>query len=281
MAPTLRVRRAAAFDKPQWSEIVQVKDKEREGPLFLDLPSKVLDQILSDVDLNLRDHLALAATNRSLRSCYSSAPAVWSSLIALRPLPSYIDDVDEDSRGDVFSNIQRRKDIEYRQPENVAHRAVLAKIWSGKDVATLKEKVRPVLADKSNHGECVKVGMKRDLEEMDKDSVSVVRSPQWEEAIKLVHEKTIGKSDAIKKYRLDRELSDYLQATLVGQPRKNGGSQPAFFVELAVQALAYRLHGGVLGHKALVEKKKNAAKKMRETKRKNGTAGVWVFTGGR
>lgn len=148
-----------------------------------------LDQILSDVDLNLRDHLALAATNRSLRSCYSSAPTVWSSLIALRPLPSYIDDVDEDSRGDIFSNIQRRKDIEYRQPENVAHRAVLAKIWSGKDVATLKEKARPVLADKSNHGECVEVGKKRDLEEMEKDSVSVVRSPEWEEAIKLVHEK--------------------------------------------------------------------------------------------
>jgi len=35
------------------------------------------------------------------------------------------------------------------------------------------------------------------------------------------------------------------------------------------------------GSVSRMEKKKNAAKKMRETKRKNGTAGVWVFTGRR
>ena len=153
-----------------------------------------LDQILSDSDLNLRDHLALAATNRSLRSCYSS-PSIWSALIALRPIPSTLDDVDEDSYGDIFEHFQSRKDAEYRQPENVRNRRILSTIWSGKDADTSK-KGSNVLTDAPNRGEQVEIGKKRDLEEMEKDSVVVVRPAEWEEAIKLVHEK-VSSSGAV------------------------------------------------------------------------------------
>jgi len=42
----------------------------------------------------------------------------------------------------------------------------------------------------------VEIGKKRDLEEMEKDSVVVVRPAEWEEAIKLVHEK-VSSSGAV------------------------------------------------------------------------------------
>ena len=58
--------------------------------------ARSLDLILAQPVLNLRDHVALAATSRFLRSCYYTVPtsgqapfsSLWKALILLRPHPN-------------------------------------------------------------------------------------------------------------------------------------------------------------------------------------------------
>ncbi|KAK4055111.1 hypothetical protein OIV83_000391 [Microbotryomycetes sp. JL201] len=115
-----------------WQDIPNWEDKEHLGATLFTLPGELIDFILGDSVLNLRDHTSLAATCRALRSCYYSRikdlmPALgcvsaglvdtstlWQALIKQRPTP----------------NNDVRKAPSYFMTES--HKLALAKIWTGR-----------------------------------------------------------------------------------------------------------------------------------------------------
>ena len=62
---------------------------DRPDRPFSTLPIDVLDRILADGSLTLRDHLALAGTNQALRQLYTED--VWAALLLDRAQYSYFD----------------------------------------------------------------------------------------------------------------------------------------------------------------------------------------------
>lgn len=147
-----------------------------------------LDRILSDPTLNLRDHLSLACVCRSLRACYytphaaSLAPfvcppsALWAGLCLLRPSPEY--------------NAARRVNAAAGSEVTDEMKRAVGMIWTnGVWVdARRMQVVKTVRVGGGGSGGKKGGGKnKRKADEMEQEVVQVVRSYEWERAIKLVH----------------------------------------------------------------------------------------------
>lgn len=136
-----------------------------------------LDLILSDAVLNLRDHLALAASCRSFRGAYYSVSSknlpsnqrhssLWSGLIKLRPAPQ--------------SGVQTFTIASEAELSAVEH------IWTNKEVEKDEMKVirSPTPIDEGKKGK--KRKRKTEEDEQDEDDLAI-RSKEWNEAIAEAH----------------------------------------------------------------------------------------------
>ncbi|GAA6014524.1 hypothetical protein JCM11491_004524 [Sporobolomyces phaffii] len=244
-------KRDARKTKPEWKDVPYSNDFSNESD-FLQLPPSVLDLVLSDPALNLRDHLALAATCRCLRACYvtvsSTAPtysSLWRALVALRP---------PIEKGALAVKKLRDPDLEQ----------LVYKIWSNAlnlDIDSIAF-IRQTHDDDDDDddddesdvgdgygGAVVRANRngkkKRARNDRDSDDLAI-RSKEWDNAIDLVHTIRISKTEAKKQYRVsDKELQSYLASFVVKTP---SGSSRVLYLGSAVEALALRLHGGVSGH---------------------------------
>ncbi|GJN94767.1 hypothetical protein Rhopal_007859-T1 [Rhodotorula paludigena] len=254
--------------KPAWSDI---PDWRQSGASYvLDAPASALDRILSDPILTLRDHLALAATCRTLRACYmlsASATAessaddlpsspLWKGLLALRP------------------NSKGGQDGE-TAPASEAEKRAVRKLWSNAVLNGDPDEIEFVGGfggagvegvDPTGVGGLGSKKRKRD----DGWEGKVIRSYEWERAILLTQSEMITKTDAKKHYKLtDRDLK-YLKCVVKRNPYALVSGAPMnLFVEVAVESLALRLHGGVTGHNALLAKRAASAAKAAATRAAN------------
>ncbi|BGP52217.1 hypothetical protein JCM10450v2_008188 [Rhodotorula kratochvilovae] len=244
------------YDIPHWGRITE--------SYFLGPPVAVLDRIFSDPTLSLRDHLALAATCRTLRACYWTAPpprsspdeppasALWAGLIALRPVPLNGADVPA-------------------QPCGERERRAVLRIFSGG--ARVDAETFEVIgkADERGVGGSGSDEKKRAAPGGGWEGMAI-RSYEWERAILLVQTSKITKTDAKKHYKLTDKDLKYLKAVVKRNPHApRSGAPTNLFVESAVESLALRLHGGVEGHKALLAKRAASAAKAAATRAANGT----------
>ncbi|GAA5997058.1 uncharacterized protein JCM10292_006178 [Rhodotorula paludigena] len=102
---------------------------KRKGAFKLfDLPGEIIDAVLGSPDLHIRDHLALAATCRALRSCYYRHPTpsghsfsspIWRALLAERPF-----------RGEGNSAYYGNDDY---SPTSDGTRRIVQHLWSRED----------------------------------------------------------------------------------------------------------------------------------------------------
>ncbi|GAA5821800.1 hypothetical protein JCM10212_005334, partial [Sporobolomyces blumeae] len=186
-----------------------------------------LDSILSSPILTLRDHVSLASTARSLRSCYLNDSNLWRGLIATRP--------------PVEDGVQVAKRL-----GNVEIAEKVYAMWTNRvtgdfDVIEGDGSASPSMGEKGK---------------ADGAEGGAIRSREWDEAINLVHSIRISKADAKDIYKLtEKELNTYLASFVPtssssGSSGKGGGGRTQVtFLESAVEALALRLHGGPLGHR--------------------------------
>ncbi|RXK36663.1 hypothetical protein M231_06050 [Tremella mesenterica] len=87
---------------------------------------------------------------------------------------------------------------------------------------------------------------------------------------KLVNEPRISKTEAMRQFKVTEAELITLRHVLVPNPM-NGKQPQQIFMRAAVEALAYRSHGGAAGHLAHLARAKARADKALETRRKNGT----------
>ncbi|GAA5982678.1 hypothetical protein JCM11641_002333 [Rhodosporidiobolus odoratus] len=251
---TVQVARATE-DKPEWYNM----GKRSKGTRFLGLPARVLDIILSDSALNLRDHLSLACVCRTLRACYytalspssSSQPtsSLWAGLIALRPSPI---DGKDGKQGEATAGEKR----------------AVRKIWSG---GVRNDPLTMEVVGKQPEA-VSKKGGKREIQEMTGWEGRAIISYEWERATLLVHSAKMTKTDVKKHYKLtDKELS-MLKCVVKPNPyARRSGAPMRLYTEAAVESLALRLHGGVYGHRYFLARRAASASKAAETRARNGT----------
>jgi len=141
-----------------------------------------LDLVFSDTALNLRDHLALAATCRSILACYYSPPfsahshsggysSLWRALVALRP------PVEQ-------GQLKTRKLADSKIEETIN------KIWTnGAKVDTDTFKViREDLLESSDDEDGQGGGGAVTHQKKKKEKTNLaIRSKEWDNAIDLVH----------------------------------------------------------------------------------------------
>ncbi|GAA6059234.1 hypothetical protein JCM10212_006627 [Sporobolomyces blumeae] len=255
-------------DKPAWQDITEAEQLEGGSCRLFDLPGELLDMILGDDALNLRDHLALAATCRLLRSCYytpvewldsNECPhsMLWSGLLALRSMPHF----------------GRRMSPNLSREE----RNAVARIWTSRRIepADMVVLFQQYDDEDEDYERCKKRGKKRKSQAKAKtkrQDVSVIRSEEWNCAIKDVSSERIPKTDAKELYKLnDDQLISYLKAVVKRNPHCRMGPSMNLFLESAIESLALRLHGGPLGHKKHVKKCDARATKAAATRERNGT----------
>ncbi|GAA5917453.1 uncharacterized protein JCM6883_004816, partial [Sporobolomyces salmoneus] len=150
--------------KPEWKDLPYSNDFSIESQ-FLHFPASVLDQILSDVSLNLRDHLSLAASCRSLRACYYSPSysSLWRALVALRPPVE-----------------QGRLNVKKSTSSSRENERLVRRIWSnGLKVDT--EQMQVIQVKEGGGGGAVA------RPPTDESAAIAIRSKEWDNAIDLVH----------------------------------------------------------------------------------------------
>ncbi|GAA5953638.1 hypothetical protein JCM3765_006923 [Sporobolomyces pararoseus] len=245
-------KRSAKKDKPEWKDLPYSNDFSLDSE-FLDLPPSVLDRILGNAVLNLRDHLALAATCRSLRACYYTPTttlysSLWGALVALRP---------PIEQGRLITRKLASKEIE----------ETIHKIWSN-SLKVDPESMQVILRDEnSNVEEEGGGGVAAAPAKKQKKKEGAIRSKEWENAIDLVHTIRISKTEAKKIYKLNEsELSKYLSSFAVDS---KGAATRLLYLESAVESLALRLHGGVEGHARHVARAIEIARKKKSTRELN------------
>ncbi|KAI5481235.1 hypothetical protein MNV49_004855 [Pseudohyphozyma bogoriensis] len=249
-----------------WADIPEWSDKPGEC-YFFDCPSEILDQILSQPILSIRDHLSLAATCRALRASYytpqdplsdkhPSSP-LWTALLDLRPLPrrgleqtrAYREHIPvkrdaTSSRGRSYRTAAQDRELDEK------HESIISKICSGTKVGAEKMEI---------------------LWRREDGRVFGVRSCQWE----LAMDKTgyrIEEDEARFVYCLTGSqyhgphpaFRSYYRDNNIDCTNMEYEIETTFFHEAAVEALALRLHGGPEGHKAFVAK----VEAMRRAKKK-------------
>ena len=228
----------------------QIKSSPRSGARadFRDL-SRSLDKIFASPELNLRDHLSLAASCKSFRACYytlkkSNTPKkmnnlLWEALIVLRP-PA--------------STSTSRVTAPPSAPTADHHR-LIKHIFTNEDKVGLDE--MRVLWPKARGGavEPKRTGRTQaEKREAAKEQVpgGAMRSVEWEEAIDLVHNTRVTATEAMKTYKLSKKELEPLPH--LSRPNPHGGRSSGpmrLFVEATVESRALRLHGGVWGHEQL------------------------------
>ncbi|GAA5993025.1 hypothetical protein JCM5350_004904 [Sporobolomyces pararoseus] len=272
----------ATKDKPEWEDILaRFKEKEKKPTppkkgrkkkqqvekeykfssdlKLLELPGELLDIILGDQGINLRDHLALAATCRSLRSCYytpceedfeissdSRRSTLWSGLIKLRPSPHH--------------------EIVYFPPPTVEEQFSVEHVWTNSKVEDVDEMqvLNPDGEGPVYTGKRKRATVDDDDDEYDEDEDVVIRSKEWNEAIEYVHTWRLTKTQAKATYKLkDNEQRN---------PHGGASAPMNLFLEASVQSLAFRLHGGAHKHQELIEKRNTSAVRAKATRQKNGTS---------
>ncbi|GJN87745.1 hypothetical protein Rhopal_000700-T1 [Rhodotorula paludigena] len=232
---------------------------KRKGAFKLfDLPGEIIDAVLGSPDLHIRDHLALAATCRALRSCYYRHPTpsghsfsspIWRALLAERPF-----------RGEGNSAYYGNDD--YR-PTSDGTRRIVQHLWSREDRVDPDEIV--VLTDyTTNHrsGRAV-------------TSQIVVRGIEWDEAINQVNTQRITKSTAKSAYKLNDGQLAQIPHVQKRNPHYRGAAPMQLFNEARIESLAFRVHGGALEHATLLRKREATAAKIRQTRRDKAN-GTWV-----
>ncbi|GAA5831573.1 hypothetical protein JCM3766R1_004937 [Sporobolomyces carnicolor] len=268
------------------SKKVVVKDYPFSSNLkLLDLPgemrvgdcparNELLDLVLGDESLNLRDHLAVAATCRSFRACYmtfsdvdpnassnSRHSILWSGLVKVRPMPRQA--------------IRRFEPVTTEQDFAVRH------IWTNGPVDPHDEdevkalhlvRVLPANWNLTKAGKPRK-RKRRMTDGDDKEGDLGIKSKEWNEAIETVNYYRMTKTQAQSVYKLKGdELETYLYAFCKPNPHgKRTAPAVKCYLEASVESLAYRLHGGVEKHYQLVKKRETMASKARATRVKNGT----------
>ncbi|GAA5909554.1 hypothetical protein JCM8208_007181 [Rhodotorula glutinis] len=243
--------------KPEWHDLLPRRATRRTA--FLSAPSAALDRILSHPILNLRDHLALAATCRTLRACYWTPPgtstpdhppasSLWAALIALRRGPVG----GKDAPAKICSSGERRAVM------RIFSRGVRVDVGTFEVVGAVDRAVdgtngRRRTAPSAWEGEAI-------------------RSAEWEQAIHLVHTETITRTKAKAAYKLTDVDLYYLKHIVENIPHsRRTGAPSVLYVEAAVESLALRLHGGVSGHGALLAKRAASAAKAAATRLANRT----------
>ncbi|BGP37078.1 hypothetical protein JCM10449v2_000982 [Rhodotorula kratochvilovae] len=241
--------------------------KQKQAPLkdvplpFLSLPAELIDQVLFDDTLHIRDHLALAASCRALRSCYYTAPPpsfasstlfpspIWAALLAERPFagrgaPSWYKD-------------------DYECTHTADGDSLLKHLWSCED------RVDPA------EMEVVKAVTVRTARGQAQTLKIAVRGQEWELAAEKVATQRITKTTAKDQYKVNDTQLAQLTPKLKRNPHARGAAPMQLFVEAAVEALALRVHGGVVGHAELLKKRAASAAKAAQTKRAKAN-GTWV-----
>ncbi|GAA6060630.1 hypothetical protein JCM10212_006381 [Sporobolomyces blumeae] len=249
--------RRAKQDKPAWADVP--RSRIEHGRQLLDLSPACFDRLLAEPALNLRDHLALAATCRKLRACYYSGldatgqyplrSPLWAGLMSIRPVPEY--------------GATRLLD-----PALEDVRAVHSMGTNGSKVDHAEMIVVAGVEEQGGGGEATGEGSSAKKRTWDEGIRGwVVRSLEWEEAIKLVHCSRMSKTDATSIYKLtETELESYLRAFLKGTPSKPSGRVSTMYLEAAVESLAFRLHNGPDNHRLLLARRAVIAAKAKQTR---------------
>ncbi|GAA6060641.1 hypothetical protein JCM10212_006392 [Sporobolomyces blumeae] len=246
------------------------------------MPVMSFDRLLAEPALNLRDHLALAATCRKLRACYHSGldgtgqyplhSPVWAGLMSIRPDPE--------------NCVTRLVD-----PALEEVRAVYSMGTNGSKVDLDEMLFVAGVEEQGGGGEVTGEGSSAKERKCDEGIRGwVVRSPEWEEAIKLVHCSRMSKTDAMSIYKLTETelgsasecrvstladslrslspdgLESYLRVFLKGTPSKPSGRVSTMYLEAAVESLAFRLHNGPDNHRLLLARRAVIAAKAKQTR---------------
>jgi len=201
----------------QWKGLL---GSELKTCFLFNMPQEIGDKILGSPELNLRDHVALAATCKSLRAIYTDL--IWQHLITHRSLPT-------------MGHVSRWP-IKEKSPASVIYR--------------MFSSTQPV-----------------DLSKM-----IIEPSDAHRRAIELVNDgQRLTQTDAKIVYKVSVAELKALRC----EKRRNRHNRRApieLYLECAVEALAFRSHGGPAGHRQHILNLQAKAKKALETKKKNGTS---------
>ncbi|GAA5927987.1 hypothetical protein JCM10213_000943 [Rhodosporidiobolus nylandii] len=215
------------------------KSEQRSSfPLF-ELPAEIIDQILADPVLDLRDHLSLAGTSRTLRSAYYTPPPpsffetatpfsspLWSALMSSRPFlpaaPPHWSLKTYGQRSSARSQVERI---------HTPHERLIRHLWGRED--RVPPGVVKVMVVRT-----IRTGRTRNAV---KDEIVPAVGMEWEKAVVLMHERRLTAEEAAKRYKLS-ERQHTLRPCMIDRgdrlrslvPRK-----PTYF-EAAVAALAVR-----------------------------------------
>ncbi|WWC85707.1 uncharacterized protein L201_000573 [Kwoniella dendrophila CBS 6074] len=101
-----------------------------------------------------------------------------------------------------------------------------------------------------------------------KNDITYWPSVYREKAVEAIHSTHIGKSEAIKEFRITEAEFLCLKHILVANPMNRRAPQQIFW-RAAVEALAYRSHGGPFGHQQHIQRSETIIEKGRNTRQRN------------
>lgn len=225
-----------------------IRSRDHEIPELTLLPScDSLDKIFGSSELNLRDHLSLAATCRAFRAPYyilskSNTPnklqnPLWEALMVLRPPPN--------------TGRSTRSLI----APTTTHYRLLRHIWTNENKVETDE--MRVLWPKARFGVLEKKRQPRTNAErraaaMDQVAGGAMRSYEWEQAIFMVNSETrVTATEAKSTYKLSEKELSPLPHIERNNPHRGSTTMMRLFVEASVEARSLKLHGGVWGHQQL------------------------------
>ncbi|GAA5946841.1 hypothetical protein JCM3765_002039 [Sporobolomyces pararoseus] len=241
---------------------------------LLELPGEILDLVLGQESLNLRDHLALAATSRSLRACYytpceedsdassnSRHSVLWSGLLNLRPMPEqairYFEEATDEETFAV-EHIWTNAPFDPNNIEELGDQMQIVRVLPDDWNLTKKGKPRKY--------------KRRRQEGDDPEGDLGIKSKEWLLALEKVNYYRMTKTQAQSVYKLKSHELDLLYCVCKPNPYGRKTAPPIqCFLEASVESLAFRLHGGAFKHDELVRKRETMAAKARATRERNGT----------
>ncbi|BGP22008.1 hypothetical protein JCM10295v2_000885 [Rhodotorula toruloides] len=244
-------------------EVVQ-RQSDVPFPLF-GLPGEIIDTILYSPVLRVHDHLRLAATCRSLRLAYYTPPSgkgfasfsspIWQALTKERNFQSLGKNRYYYGNG-AYSHVDGQSEEENER--------ILKHLW------TREDRIEPdkmlVIVQKTIPGRKGRGGVVSPATVV----TQAVRSVEWDDVIETHSTQRITKTTAKSEYKLND--SEYRERR---NPHYRSAAPMQLYLEIAVETLAFRLHGGYTGHFALLKKREAAAAKAAQTKRAK-LDGTWI-----
>ncbi|GAA5881449.1 hypothetical protein JCM3774_005087 [Rhodotorula dairenensis] len=248
--------------------------KMRKLSLF-SLPAEIIDTILYDPSLRLRDHLALAGTCRALRAVYYTPPPANDTYASFSS-PVWV----------ALTSERLRKGEARPATSHTSYGSYDTGPSSGLD--TQKNNLKHLWSDRFDETKMVILGGKRTPEQrIWNQELSTyiiypaehkrlpIRSVEWDEAIAEVAKQRITKTTAKSRYKLSDADLRGLPFVTKRNPHYRSAAPMRLYYEAAVEKLAYELHGGYQGHRQLLQKCADRAAKAKETRRAKA-AGTWV-----